>query len=254
MAEERLPIKPFADWLNREIAKTSSVEVARRIGSEERYVYRWRNCLASGSRDGVKGDYPTETILRSSVEDALHHAGVFLWEVYDEDDDPGEVYTGRRRGKPYGVYGKLTDDELRALNRLHLEGGLSIRELGRRIWERKGYASAASAGSSISYGFRRMGLASRDRVEATVKVSLKHGKARRGQARTEYRKELRRKTGELLDRPRCAGKKLNPPRAGEPCQLVALADSKFCFQHDPRFDVSRRKQLKAMRARVGGKD
>lgn len=80
----------------------------------------------------------------------------------------GETRTAHKPGKPAGVWGKLEDRHLRALHRFHLEQGVSIRELGRRVWRQAGFAGAHSAGVAISYGFKRLGLATRSRSEATA--------------------------------------------------------------------------------------
>jgi len=74
---------------------------------------------------------------------------------------------------------RLTAAQVRAAHRLHIEGGLSIRELGRQMWERFGYASPQSCSNSLSDLFKRAGLQARDRVEATVKASTTHGRGAR---------------------------------------------------------------------------
>lgn len=58
--------------------------------------------------------------------------------------------------------------------RLH-HGGLSTRELGRRLWKRYGYASPKSCSNSLSKLFRKHGLRARDRIEMTRMAHLTHG-------------------------------------------------------------------------------
>lgn len=77
------------------------------------------------------------------------------------------------------VTSKLSREKVYAAHRLHVEGGLSIRELGRRLADRYGYASPDAAAQALMRAFRFYHLPARDRGEATVAVSLKHGRARR---------------------------------------------------------------------------
>lgn len=95
----------------------------------------------------------------------------------------GSTPTGRRK---YGrsdykwrTDARLTPAQVRAAYHLHIEGGLSIRELGRQMWERFGYSSPHSCANSLSDLFKRAGLKARDRVDATVKVSTTHGRGAR---------------------------------------------------------------------------
>lgn len=74
---------------------------------------------------------------------------------------------------------KLTRAQIVAAHRLHIEAGLSIRELGRRLYERYGYASPRSCANSLSDLFATVGLSARDRVEATRLASTTHGKGAR---------------------------------------------------------------------------
>lgn len=155
-----------------------------------------------------------------------------------------------RGGKPKGVHGKLEDRHLRALHRLHSEQGLSLRELGRRIWEKAGYANAHSAGMAISYGFRRLGLPALSQAEATARAN----EARRaadspGTAdRSAYKKWRRRQKGGYRA---CKGIKRQPPGKGQPCTRWALVGSDYCYAHDP----SRREEIVThaaeMRSRIG---
>jgi hypothetical protein len=78
---------------------------------------------------------------------------------------------------------KLTRAQVIAAHKLHIDGGLSIRELGRRLWQPYGYASARSCANSLSDLFKTLGLPARDRVAATVAASTTHGRgARRDKA------------------------------------------------------------------------
>lgn len=70
---------------------------------------------------------------------------------------------------------KLTEEQVHAAYLLHTDGGLSLRELGRQLYERLGYASSKSCAVALSDAFKRDALKARDRVEATRLVSTTHG-------------------------------------------------------------------------------
>lgn len=74
---------------------------------------------------------------------------------------------------------KLSPEQVQAAHTLHMAGGLSLRELGRRLWEQLGYSSAHSCAQALSDAFRRDGLPRRDRVEATRAASTTHGRGAR---------------------------------------------------------------------------
>lgn len=137
----------------------------------------------------------------------------------------------RNGGKPAGVYGKLTDDHLRALHVAHMQG-TSMRELGRRVYERMGYASAKSATGAMQKGWQRLNLPTRDRLDAIRLSNVERATpGSPGTAdRSTYKKWLRRKAG--AQRP-CRGVRLSHPRKGEPCQRWAMHGSDYCLQHDP---------------------
>lgn len=81
-AADSIDVQPFLDWIDDQVAKHGSAEaVLALIGwsgdTGARRLHRWRheNQTGTGSLD--------------DIEDALNHAGVHLWEVYDLDDDAG---------------------------------------------------------------------------------------------------------------------------------------------------------------------
>lgn len=150
----------------------------------------------------------------------------------------------RRGGKPKGKYRKLTDRQVVAAHTLYIEKRLSLRDLGRLLWERFGYASPNACAVSLGQAFIDLGLPRRDRVEACVEKSLKHGLARRGKRGPEYN-ELRRQRRE--HRPPCAGVRTQYPRKGQPCELPAMHGSRFCIGHDPERAAWRAASLAAAR-------
>lgn len=224
--------QPFRAWANEwlrpatrapssigEVAAERTVsELARELGIGERRLWRWR--------------YEVKSIDKAEMTEALHRAGLGLWDVYGDQADETPKLTHwycptcnedcpvdsdlsclwcatptrkakRKGGTPPGVYGKLSDDQLRALHRFHADGGLSIRELGRRVWEKAGYASWESAAHGIRIGFNRLHLTVHKRSHQDLQV------------------------------PRCSAVKSSPPGVGRRCRSFVAAGSEFCRLHDP---------------------
>lgn len=284
--DERVPAKPFADWLNERFARyqaehersgnlaqytpgavvplSPTQQLALDLGwghseSAERKLYRCRNMLYTGSRGSVKGEYPTDNFLRTIVEDALDHAGVPLEDVYpdlavDVDVEP-EAYcatchldvtpvngacpwcegqTGERPPRSIDRRGqgrRLTDEQVRAAHRLHMEGGLSMRELGRRLYQRFGYSNAKSCGQALSTAFALLDLPARDRIEATRRASTIHGLAPRkpaSDAEREARNALRREQ-KRRGRKRCPESTSN----GNRCASFTAPGLETCRLHSP---------------------
>ena len=138
----------------------------------------------------------------------------------------------KKRGKPAGVHGRLKDEHIRVIHRYH-ERGHSIRELGRQIYVKMGYASAESAAMAISEGFKRLHLPAQGQPEATASSNRRRAaKDSPGKSSAaEYKRWLRKKNGGM--RP-CQGVRKNYPNKGQPCQRYALKGSDFCLQHDPQ--------------------
>lgn len=142
--------------------------------------------------------------------------------------------------------GKITDAQLQALHVAHVNGA-SMNSLAGQIYEKLGYASQKSCLGAICKGFKRLGLPARDRIEATRKASTKHGLAPRYGSRPGYSRYKLEQAGKA--RPICKATRLNPPRAGEPCQREAMHGSDYCFSHDPSTKGFRQKHLAKVRAR-----
>jgi hypothetical protein len=125
-----------------------------------------------------------------------------------------------------------------AAHRLHVVGGLSIRELGRQLYRRFGYSSDKSCAMALSTAFHRHGLPTRDRIEAAIAASTTHGRASRGE-KNAYRRWRRRQVRHGLaapwpsnvkprgTRPRCNGETV----VGERCRGRAMAGSTVCAVH-----------------------
>jgi len=74
---------------------------------------------------------------------------------------------------------KLTREQVRAAYVLYREQGLSLRALGKLLYERFGYASPASCANSLHDLFQGEGFKLRDRIDATVTASTTHGRGAR---------------------------------------------------------------------------
>lgn len=146
-------------------------------------------------------------------------------------DTPTAERAPLKRGKPFGVYGYLTDAQVRAVHRLY-EQGLSLRACAKRIYPRTRYASEKACANALHGHFVRLGLPRRERIEATVLASTVHGMARRASRDPEHQRRMRVRRGEIADR-KCSGLKLTYPDKGRPCRRPALAGSDYCLGHDP---------------------
>lgn len=92
-----IPIDPFRDWCLTELSKEQPFDppngrhhafngaiarLAERLGTTSRAINRIKRRVRSSSNAMRKGDIPTDTINRTSVEDMLHHAGISFYDVY----------------------------------------------------------------------------------------------------------------------------------------------------------------------------
>ena len=155
----------------------------------------------------------------------------------------------KRGGKRPGVRLRISEQELRRLHTLHVDG-YSMRALGRMIYRREGYRSPGSATAAITTGFKWLGLWIRTSAEATAQNNVDRGHPDSpGTAdRAAYKRYLREKAGR---RRRCIAKRINPPRAGERCRLWAQNHSNYCVSHDPDRAAEREANLAFMRERIG---
>jgi hypothetical protein len=159
---------PFRKWYREQKKTTTSKGLARQIGIDPRTLRRW--------------DDPTQRIRRSDLEAALEGTDFLLGDIYPElvgreaeiafcPSCQEEVaiegreclWCGCHLDQKAGTMGKLKDRHFRALHKLHTDGGLTIRELGRRVYKRAGYSSAKSAEVTIWRAFHRLELPIVDR-------------------------------------------------------------------------------------------
>ncbi|MCL4836434.1 MAG: hypothetical protein KJ058_00525 [Thermoanaerobaculia bacterium] len=160
----------------------------------------------------------------------------------DEAEDDGQP--APRRGRPKGKHRRVTDLQLRALHRAYTEQGLSCRQLGELVYQKLGYKNARSCGNVLGIYFREAGLPLRDRIEAVVAASTRHGLAPKHGPRPGYGTYRRRVLHGQPDQPPCAAHV-----RGRPCQHRAMHGSSYCHSHDPALQASRNEHLARARAR-----
>lgn len=238
---EPIPAAPFVSVINAELRRIAAddnlrlsdqsleapgmVILSDRLGIAERTLYRYKNSLDSVGE-------PTDSYARNRVEDMLDAMGVQFSDVYPEiaaaedvelEDDAYclichedvSPLAGRcpwcdtqvakrppRSIRRVGQGRRLTDAQVRQAHRLHWEKGLSLRELGRQLYKKAGYATAQSCANALSNAFAGMALKPRDRIDATVLVSTTHGHSKRNPqtaeelaAKAARRRELRAAQG-----------------------------------------------------------
>ena len=159
----------------------------------------------------------------------------------------------RRDGRPV-----LITEELLAEARRLYASGLSLREVAAELHPRTGHKTVASCAEALYGHFKRRGWKLRPQREVTAARNYKHGRKSRKQTRDQqnaYRRWLAEQRGwqavQGPGRPPCKGVKQNPPGKGRPCRRHALADSEYCYSHDPRRALERQAATARMRARAG---
>ncbi|MEI6446506.1 MAG: hypothetical protein WCO96_01345 [Actinomycetes bacterium] len=143
---------------------------------------------------------------------------------------------------------RIPDADLRVLHRAYLQGH-SLRALGAAVWERYGYSSTKSAANAIHAGFVRLKLPRRDKAAMMAERNRVHGQATRDGDRDAYRRWRRRQTGEVRGE-LCNAVRQQYPRKGAQCRNMALAESDYCFAHDPDRAEERDRILTAARSQI----
>jgi hypothetical protein len=160
------------------------------------------------------------TLDRDDLEDALHRMDVCIWDVYP-DLDPPTTPAVNRGGVPAGVTGRLRDTHFRVLHRIHIERGMSVAEMSRRLYEQFGYASPGTASYAILRGWKRLGLPVKRRHDLPDAVS------------------------------RCKGLKTRYPRKGERCTEPPMIGSDYCREHSEERRAEVIRGVTEARARIG---
>jgi hypothetical protein len=165
---------------------------------------------------------------------------------------------GYNRGRSGGGRPMHITEELLAEARRMYAGGLSLRQVAAELHSRTGYKTVSSCAEALYGHFKRRGWKLRPQREVTAARNYKHGRKPRTQTREQqnaYRRWLAEQRGwqavQGPGRPLCKGVKQNPPGQSRPCRRHALADSEYCYSHDPRRAPERQASTARMRARVG---
>ena len=160
----------------------------------------------------------------------------------------------RARRKRRRCDAKLNADQVDAAWKVY-EAGHSVRWIAHRIWRQWGFASANSCKTALYDAFAAEGYRLRERIAATRAASTTHGlRPRRGQTEAERRAYNDLRNARRNHRPQCRGIKAHPPQKGRRCKRKALADSEYCFNHDPRNHDAIVTHLADLRARIGKHD
>lgn len=139
----------------------------------------------------------------------------------------------------------LTEPQLRAAHQAHVDGE-SLNSIGKRLLAETRYESLYGVVGALSGEYRRRGWFVRDRIDACVAASTIHGRARRKNRDPEYKRELRRKSGLLLDRPRCSALTIH----GQQCLVRAMRDADTCYTHAHADHLERMLSVRKPRKRV----
>jgi hypothetical protein len=139
----------------------------------------------------------------------------------------------------------ITEELLAEARRLYTSG-LSLRQVATELHARTGYKSVASCAEALYWQFKRRGWKLRPQREVTAARNYRHGRKPRTQTREQqnaYRRWLAEQRGwqavQGPGRPLCKAVKVTSPGKGRPCRRHALADSEYCYSHDPRRSLER---------------
>jgi len=114
----------------------SFVDTHRHLGIHERMV-----------RNIMFGEH--ETVTMSTADKIVTAIDPMLWREELADLLPASRQPKRTSGRL-----RIPEAELQKLNELHV-GGLTLHELGEKVWEQYGYASAVSAAACLRQAFDR---------------------------------------------------------------------------------------------------
>lgn len=241
MTHDTIPTAPFLQVVDKDLqargmSRADLCELMADRFGEKPATHRKR--LWQAERDGA---------IRLDRADAFLTAlGLHLDDLPNTTTPPAGPRP-RAGGKPAGVYGYLTDAQLRACHALYQQGH-STRTVAQHILPRTRYTTVASCAMALHDGWRRLGLPTRTRAEANRLRCTTHGLSPRGNPDLEHRRRLKVARGAIQDTP-CAGVRTQPPRKGEPCRRPALRGEEYCHAHHPDRQAALHEHLALVRAR-----
>lgn len=157
-----------------------------------------------------------------------------------------DLLRGKRkesRSRNAGVPYLCTEEVVLEVRRLYLTG-LSMRAACDEVWEQTQYTSVTSMAMTMYDLFLWRGWKRRSQAQATADRNYRHGQSRN----PAYRQRLRRKNGEVRG-VMCKAVKKHAPGAGQPCRMAAMADSDYCWAHDPSHAEERAAHWELVRER-----
>lgn len=173
MSEERIPAEVILPYVDRWVAEGGSVYAE--LGDS---MAHWIARLRSGTMRGLTIDQADRLLCRLELPGVL-----------DRIAPPPKMRGGYTWPKPHPLR-KITTAQARAAWVCHYDGGLSLRELGRQLWERFGYASPHSCAVALEQAWKREGWPIRSRLEAVRLENARRGYVT-GRDRNTYRRQRR---------------------------------------------------------------
>ncbi len=236
---EPLDVAPFLAWcdrreqqIRRELDAWPAIGVRQNISVQDRLVAELGWDISPGIRRLHRWRREVTHVERATVEEALFHAGADFETLYPDLEPKGP---GDRLGQ-----GRLmTNDELRAAHVIYLRAQLSLRQLGDLLWERYGYANAASCASQIQRGFANLGLPRRTPTEGQHLTHMTHGLTVGGKVAPLYKRHVK-----LGRHGQCSADR----KDGERCPRAAQPGGDVCGYHQPDEIARRRAQIAAVNA------
>lgn len=210
---------------------------------------------------------------RAEIENALDSAGADFYEVYPylaHEQDPGaEVFCRACRTEvmtrdgtcPWcggdtvperppqsrprlGQGRRITEEQIRAAHVLYWQGGLSLTEVSRLLYERFGYASVSSGEAQIRRHFKLLGLPRRPVAEANLAAHIKHGMFVGGK-----RPALYKRMQNIAKYGQCQ----HTLASGKPCPRAAHPGTTHCGYHRPE-EIARRTERIVFEVNARGKN
>lgn len=286
---DRIPVAPFIDWCNqreqmirRELDAHPAITAGRHGGGpvtvpqhanpRARLVMElgWDhdNGLRRLHRWEHEGDGHAD---RNAIEDALHHAGVAIDDVYPDLPEPEAlddehdrycpkcryVVSSLRGQCPWcktavsqtrvyrtsrvGMNSKMTDQQIRAAHTLYTSG-MTLQQVGALIWQRYGYSSVHSCSGGLRRAWRIRGLPQRDRGEVSRATHTTHGLTVGRTASPAYNALVTARKRATL------GACQHIKRDGTVCGLTNREGYDTCGYHQPDMLAWRRELILSVRA------